>query len=58
MRFGAFVVDPKLLCLNALLHYINNLISFFSFLQCVLFYLPDVANIRHAYRNLSYSKYG
>ena len=29
-----------------------------SFLQCVLFYLPDVANIRHAYRNLSYCKYG
>ena len=30
----------------------------FSFLQCVLFYLPDVTNIRHAYRNLSYCKYG
>ena len=31
MRFGAFVVDPKLLCLNALLHYTTNLISFSHF---------------------------
>ena len=52
-----YTVDPKLLFKRRITSY-QRFNFVFSFLQCVLFYLPDVANIRHAYRNLSYCKYG